>query len=322
MATGANNSAEMVRTVTDGDRVLGYVVIDSTIDGRGVGGIRMMPDIDEAEIRGLARNMTLKYGFVGLRYGGAKAGMFGDPDSPVEERRRIAATFGKAIAPLLRDQIYIPAADMGTGPEELHHLYTGAGLSHRRSRQPGVSTGEHTGLGVWTGAREAARYCGLDLEKATVAIEGFGAVGSALAHRFLEGGSKVVAVSTSYGALYNPKGLDIAILSGLSKTYGNRLIEHCPDAEHIDREALLELSVDVLCPCARQYSIHQQNVCKDRRENTCAGRKYAHYGGSRTPVARSRSYLPAGFRHQLRRCAGWNDGVFRHHYGRNAKIHS
>jgi glutamate dehydrogenase (NAD(P)+) len=260
MATGTNDSPEMVRTVTDGDRVLGYVVIDSTIDGRAIGGLRMMPDIDEAEIRGLARNMTLKYGFVGLRNGGAKAGMIGDPDSPVEERRRIAATFGKAIAQLLRDRIYIPATDMGTGPEELLHLRTGAGLASWRSRRSGASTGEHTGLTVWIGARVAAQHCGLDLAKASVAIEGFGSVGQALAQLFLADGTRVVAVSTSRGALYNPKGLDIAKLVELGKTYGNRVIEYYPDAERLDPEALLELSVDVLCPCARHNSIHGSNV--------------------------------------------------------------
>ena len=260
MVAGANDSPEMTRTVTDGDRVLGYVVIDSTIDGRASGGLRMMPDIDEAEVRGLARAMTLKYGFLGLRHGGAKAGMIGDPDSPVEERRRIAATFGKAIAPLLRDRIYIPATDMGTGREELRHLRKGAGLTSSTSRHSGTSTGEFTGQTVWISARAAARQCGLDLAKASVAIEGFGSVGRALAQLFVAGGTKVVAVSTSIGALYDPAGLDIAKLTELSKTYGNRIIEHYPNAERLDPEALLELSVDVLSPCARHNSIRRHNV--------------------------------------------------------------
>lgn len=262
MATGTNDSPEMTRTVTDGDQVLGYVVIDSTIDGRAVGGLRMMPDINEAEIRELARTMTLKYGFLGLRNGGAKAGMIGDPDSPVEERRRIAAAFGKAIAPLLRDRIYIPGTDMGTGPEELRYLRKGAGLTSPRSRRSGPSTGEYTGLTVWIAAQAAARHRGLNLANASVAIEGFGNVGQALAQLLLAGGTKVVAISTLHGALYNPTGLDISKLTELSETYGNRVIDHYRNAERLDPEMLLELSVDVLCPCAGHNSIHRHNVAK------------------------------------------------------------
>ena len=59
---------------------MGYVVIDSMIAGRSCGGLRMLPDITESEIRGLAQAMTLKYGFLGANLGGAKAGVRGDPD--------------------------------------------------------------------------------------------------------------------------------------------------------------------------------------------------------------------------------------------------
>ena len=59
-------------------QLLGYLVIDSTVGGRSCGGVRMLPDIDEMEMRGLARAMTLKYGFLGLPQGGAKAGVLGE----------------------------------------------------------------------------------------------------------------------------------------------------------------------------------------------------------------------------------------------------
>jgi len=262
MATNMNESPEMARTVIDGDRVLGYVVIDSTIDGRAVGGFRMMPDVDEAEVRELARAMTLKYGFLGLRSGGAKAGVIGDPDSPIEERCRIAAAFGQAIAPLLRDRIYVPATDMGTGPEELRALRKGAGLASYGSRHVGASTGEYTGLTVWAGAQAAARHIGLDLGQASVAIEGFGKVGQALARLFVADGSTVIGISTSHGALFNPKGLDISSLIELSKTHGSCVTDHYANAERFDPKALLEFSVDVLCPCARNHSIHRGNVSK------------------------------------------------------------
>lgn len=80
------DETQLVCTVVQRSEVVGYVVIDSTIGGRSCGGLRMLPDIDEAEMRGLARAMTLKYGFLGLPQGGAKAGVRCDPEAPKEER--------------------------------------------------------------------------------------------------------------------------------------------------------------------------------------------------------------------------------------------
>src|SRR3989304_5438495 len=107
------NDYRIFTAVHDGN-VLGYVAIDSTVRDRSCGGLRMLPDIDEAEIRALARSMTLKYGFLGLPQGGAKAGVRCDPEAPKEERRQRLATFGQAIAPLLLSRIYVPGTDMGT----------------------------------------------------------------------------------------------------------------------------------------------------------------------------------------------------------------
>ncbi|MGH7807196.1 MAG: Glu/Leu/Phe/Val dehydrogenase dimerization domain-containing protein, partial [Thermodesulfobacteriota bacterium] len=64
----ADNSQILV-TVSRRSDVIGYVAIDSTVGGRSCGGLRMLPDIDEAEMRGLAHAMTLKYGFLGLPQG-------------------------------------------------------------------------------------------------------------------------------------------------------------------------------------------------------------------------------------------------------------
>ncbi len=81
-----DNNAQLVCTVRESAEPIGYLVIDSFIRGRSFGGVRMMPDIDEAEVRDLARAMTLKYGFLGVALGGAKAGVRGDPESSQQER--------------------------------------------------------------------------------------------------------------------------------------------------------------------------------------------------------------------------------------------
>lgn len=252
---------QLVCTARDGAEVLGYVVIDSTVNGRAVGGLRMLPDIDEAEIRGLARAMTLKYGFLGLRHGGAKAGVFGDPDVPIEERRERLRVFGQAIAPLLRKRIYVPSTDMGTGSGELREVLIGAGIRSRPGRR-GSSTGDYTALTVLIGVEEAVRHLGLDLTTCRVVIEGFGKVGSALARLIADAGAKVVAISTARGALHSPDGLNVGRLLDLSQRWGSRVVEHYADAQRITRESLLELPTDILCPCARHESIHEGNAAQ------------------------------------------------------------
>ncbi len=99
------------------------------------------------------------------------------------------------------------------------------------------------------------------LQGKTVAIEGFGAVGSALAMLLTrKKNAKVVAISTSRGAIYNPAGLDIERLLKLRENYGDAVVNVFEDADRIDNEELLILDVDVLSPCARQFAIAAGNA--------------------------------------------------------------
>jgi glutamate dehydrogenase (NAD(P)+) len=78
----------------DSEEVLGYLVVDSFVNGRSHGGVRMRQDVTPEEIGLLARTMTLRYGFLGLPFGGAKAGVLGNPEAPPGERRARLARFG------------------------------------------------------------------------------------------------------------------------------------------------------------------------------------------------------------------------------------
>jgi glutamate dehydrogenase (NAD(P)+) len=251
---------QLVCTVKQASQIIGYVVIDSTVGGRARGGLRMLPDVDEDEIRGLARAMTLKYGFVGLAEGGAKAGLRGDPEVPPEQRRRQLVEFGQAIGPLLQSRAYIPGADMGTTPEDIRYMLQAVGVPIKRRQLRPTKSGYHTALTVFAGATQAARHLGLVLNECTAAIEGFGKVGSELAALLAQAGVRVVAVSTLRGAIYNPHGLDVARLRQLTAESDSHAVELYRDAERIDRAALLELPVDVLCPCARHNSLHAGNA--------------------------------------------------------------
>ncbi|MGO8990043.1 MAG: Glu/Leu/Phe/Val family dehydrogenase [bacterium] len=247
-------------TATHHGDVLGYVAIDSTIRGRSCGGLRMLPDIDEAEIRMLARSMTLKYGFLGLPQGGAKAGVLGNPEAPESERLERLVEFGHAIGPLLRTNAFIPASDMGTQDSDILYMLHSVGMHVTRRDFRTTSSGYYTGLSVMAGVIQSAQHLGLDLSRCTAAIEGFGNVGKPLADLLRKAGVKIVAISTSRGGLYNPQGLDVDRLVRLAEQTGSRVVEHYHDAELIVPEKLLELPVDILCPCARWNSLNMTNV--------------------------------------------------------------
>jgi len=264
------NGCRIFTAVHNGN-TLGYVAIDSTIHGRSCGGLRMLPDIDEAEIQALARSMTLKYGFLGLPQGGAKAGVLGNPEASRQERLERLVEFGHAIAPLLRSRAFVPNADMGTESADIRHMLNAVGIRVGRRELQNNSSGYYTAHSVLAGIVQSARHIGLNLSKCTAAIEGFGNVGRPLATLLASEGIEVVAISTSQGALYNPKGLNVGRLVQLAEEAGSRVVELYREAEFTDREALLELPVDMLCPCARWNSLNISNAPRIHAKVICPG---------------------------------------------------
>lgn len=264
---------ERLHLVTDGDETVGFVAVDSTVGGRAFGGLRLLPDIDAAEMRGLARAMTLKYGFLGLPHGGAKAGVRGDPEAPQAERRARLVAFGRAIAPVLLSREYSPGADMGTDNADIRHMLAEVGVpaSRRELRTTRSGSGYFTAYTVFVAAREAARRTRGELAGATVAIEGFGKVGAALAGLFDAAGARVIAVSTTHGAIHGEGGLDVKRLLAAEAERGSRFVQGLPEAEPIEKTTLLELPVDILAPCARHDSVHAGNVARIAARIVCPG---------------------------------------------------
>ncbi len=266
-----NENNGRIFTATHHGNVLGYVAIDSTVGGRSCGGLRMLPDIDKAEIQALAHSMTLKYGFLGLPQGGAKAGVLGNPEAPRPERLERLVEFGHAIAPLLRSRTFVPNTDMGTQNDEIRHMLNAVGIRVGRRELQNNSSGYYTAHSVLAGVVQSARHIGLNLSKCTAAIEGFGNVGRPLASLLGGAGIKVVAISTSRGALYNPQGLNVDRLVRLAEEAGSRVVELYYDAEFVDCEKLLELPVDILCPCARWNSLNIGNAPRIPAQVICPG---------------------------------------------------
>jgi glutamate dehydrogenase (NAD(P)+) len=253
--------------------LLGYVVVDSTIDGHACGGLRFDSGVTVEELKGLAWSMTLKYGFSGMAQGGAKAGISADPDLPEERRRELLVRFGEIIGPLLRSRFYISGTDMNTTVADIDTMMRAAAMKVPAPRRDkGKKSGLFTALGVMVAAEAAAPATGFTLAGSTVAIEGFGAVGSAFGWLMAKKkGAKVVAVSTSRGAIYNANGLDVEVLLRLREEFGNASVTAYEHADRIRNEELLELKVDLLSPCARHHCIDLNNVTRIQARLVCPG---------------------------------------------------
>lgn len=244
----------------------GVVVIDCTALGMTAGGgIRMLPDITTREIFQLARAMTYKFGTLGVPIGGAKSGIWADPTVRGEERKNIMRAFGRAVKPLIVAGLAF-GADIGTEAEDLDYVFEGAelppqGTGLMAEKKDGEPIENHvTGYGVVVAAEAACEFAGIDINGASVAIEGFGKVGGGVARYITEAGAQVVAVSTIDGMILNEDGLDVDLLLEKRTKVGDKAVNEYEKAEHLDKEKIFSLPVDILIPGARPYVIHEKNV--------------------------------------------------------------
>jgi glutamate dehydrogenase/leucine dehydrogenase len=185
----------------------GWVVIDSLVNRHAHGGLRISPNVSLQELQDLAYKMTLKFGYVGIANGGAKAGIIGNPEGSVEERMALLRKFSDAIQPV--KHTFFPHADMGTTRAEINEAF---GKSDRRKEPSREQSGFFTASSVVICASVAANHLGKQMNELTAAIEGFGKVGSAVASFLQQLGVRIVAVSTSRGAIFNNNGLNISEL--------------------------------------------------------------------------------------------------------------
>lgn len=253
----------------------GYRVQHDSSRGPSKGGIRYHPDVNLGEVAALAMWMTWKCALVGLPYGGAKGGIRVAPKTlSRSELQRLTRRYAAEIFPLIGPDKDIPAPDVGTDAQVM------AWIMDTYSQQvgyavPGVVTGkplslggslgreEATGRGVVYVALEALRHLDLPLDSATVAIQGFGNVGSHTARLMQQQGVRVIAVSDVTGGLYNPHGLDIPELLRRYRDEGQPL-RNINMGELITNEELLELNCTILVPAALSEQITAQNASRLR----------------------------------------------------------
>jgi glutamate dehydrogenase/leucine dehydrogenase/glycosyltransferase involved in cell wall biosynthesis len=228
------------------------VVIDSLkANPSACGGIRITPDISLDETRRIARSMTEKYALFGFsKSGGAKATLAIPSGTSQERRKALLQAFAHANKDILRSRTFIPWTDMGACPADVHTILDTAGLP----RFPLENCGMTTAWSVFGSILGAADVLGKRMGECTAALEGFGNVGGVLAQELEAAGCKIVAISTSEGAIYEPKGLPIAELIALRDQYNSAFVRHTR-FKTISKKQLLELPVTFLVPGARPHSI-------------------------------------------------------------------
>ncbi|GIV59899.1 Glu/Leu/Phe/Val dehydrogenase [Rhodocaloribacter litoris] len=249
----------------------GIRVIHNEVLGPSKGGIRYAPDVTVDEVKALAAWMTWKCAVVGVPFGGGKGGVVCDPSkmSP-GELERLTRRYTANLLDVFGPDRDIPAPDMNTNAQIMAWILDTYSM-HVRRTENAVVTGkpiilggslgrrEATGRGVMTVTLAALERLGLRPADCTVAVQGFGNVGSIAAQLLAEQGCKVVAVSDLSGGYYNENGLDInAMIEYASRNKGS--LQGYPEAQPISNEELLTLEVDVLAPCAKEDQITRHNA--------------------------------------------------------------
>jgi glutamate dehydrogenase (NAD(P)+) len=248
----------------------GFRVQHNIARGPSKGGIRYHPAVTFDEIKALAMWMTWKCALMGLPFGGAKGGVVCDPKqmSP-GELERMTRRFTSEIVNEIGPEKDIPAPDVGTDAATMAWIFDTYSMNRGHSVL-GVVTGKPLTIGGSLGRQEAtargALYCiqqalgelGRSFDGLTVAVQGFGSVGSHLALFLAEAGATVVAVSDSTVALHNPSGIDIPAAYAWKREHGT--LRGLGEVEEIDGEELLTCDCDVLAPCALEQVITADNA--------------------------------------------------------------
>jgi glutamate dehydrogenase (NAD(P)+) len=249
----------------------GYRVQHDSSRGPSKGGIRYHPGVSLGEVAALAMWMTWKCALAGLPYGGAKGGIRVAPKqlSPAE-LQRLTRRYAAEIFPLIGPDKDVPAPDVGTDAQVMSWImdtysqqvgYAVPGVVTGKPLSLGGSLGREdaTGRGVVYVTLEALRHLGLSMNNATVAIQGFGNVGSHTALIMQEQGARVIAVSDANGGVYNAKGLDVRELCRRYRTDDHSL-RNLALGDEISNEELLQLDCTVLVPAALSEQITGENA--------------------------------------------------------------
>ncbi len=259
----------------------GIRVLYNTSRGPAKGGIRFDTQVNIDEVTALAAWMTWKCAVVNVPFGGAKGGVICDPLSmSVGELERLTRRYTSGIFNTLGPDSDVPAPDVNTNERVMAWLmdtysmrvgHTVNAVTTGKPVEMGGSLGrrEATGRGCMVVIKEALAHLGMSAKGTTIAIQGFGNVGSVSAQLLSREGCKIVAISDRTGGCYNPAGIDVD--DAIAYVKQNRSLEGYPKADPISNEDLLVLDVDVLLPAALENVITRKNADRIRAKIVCEG---------------------------------------------------
>jgi glutamate dehydrogenase (NAD(P)+) len=236
----------------------GILVVDNVAAGPAIGGTRMASDVSVEECVRLARAMTFKNAAASLPHGGAKTVIFGDPAMPAGEKERIVRAYACAIREITD---FIPGPDMGTDETAMAWIRDEIGRSVGLPREiGGIPLDEigATGFGLAVGAEVAQDFCGVTLQGARVAIQGFGAVGRNAARFLAERGAVLVGASDSRGTIVNPDGIDVDNL--IAHKDAGKPVGDYAKGKKLDRDDIVSVPCDIWVPAARPDILREDNV--------------------------------------------------------------
>ncbi|MEN9811476.1 MAG: hypothetical protein RL479_162 [Verrucomicrobiota bacterium] len=248
----------------------GYRVQHNLSTGPSKGGIRFHQDVTLGEVAALAMWMSWKTSLVGLPYGGAKGGVIVDPNQLSEgELEHLSRRYMQEMVNFVGPQVDVPAPDVGTNEKVMgwmmdtysnHVGHVASAVVTGKPLSLGGSQGrrEATGAGVAYLARRYLEDLGLPITQATVAIQGFGNVGSETALALARAGARIIAISDYTGGIHNPRGIDLA--RALEYVRTQRTLRDFDGGEAVTNEELLELPCTILAPCALERVITAANA--------------------------------------------------------------
>ena len=248
----------------------GYRVQYNITLGPAKGGIRYHPGVTLDEVTALAAWMTWKCAVAHIPFGGGKGGIICDPTRM--SRRELEALTRRYVAEiidLIGPEKDVPAPDVNTNDQvmawvmdtySMHVGHTETAVVTGKPLEMGGSLGrrEATGRGVMISTRESAKHLGFDIKATTVAVQGYGNVGSISAELLAGVGARVVAITDWKGGVYNEKGLDLEKLN--VHVQQHKTVAGFPGASALSNEDLFTLDVDVLIPAALENQITMQNA--------------------------------------------------------------
>jgi glutamate dehydrogenase (NAD(P)+) len=259
----------------------GYRVTHNIARGPSKGGIRYHPDVTLDEVKALAMWMTWKCALMGIPFGGAKGGVVVDPKRLSRgELERLTRRYTSEIINEIGPEKDIPAPDVGTNGSVMAWIFDTYSMNVGHSVL-GVVTGKPLTIGGSLGREEATArgglYCIRDavakqdrrLDEMTVAVQGFGNVGSYLSKFLAEEGAKVVAISDSSVSLHNANGVDVDAAFAYKREHGT--LRGLADVEEITADELVTLDVDIVAPCALEQVITERNADRVKASIVCEG---------------------------------------------------